>query len=327
MLRRKRGADYDLSDSDDGGEARRRMKRRQFAKMHKALFADERISKVAENPRNQAFLRTIEDHGSDDEMDYLLGPSQSQHEGLAPNTQEEAIPDSQPSMAPPAVPGPARQADGGSARPAAVQRRTKEGRKPASLAEVRASLSNLLEDADAAVVPATDPDASDSDEADEEDNRSPGGSSNKENHSPNSQRRARRRRRHGPVVDRLSLKRAGSSSSGSAGAGGGRMAFVASGAGAAGGGFKVPALLRRATTNSLMSTTSSEGGGTAGGFADEGKIKKGAGKRSGINAFARENERRAALAEKEKRREERKFKGAEGRGRVVGGLFGAGKFE
>ncbi len=47
MLRRKRGAgDYDLSDSDDGGEAKRRMKRRQFAKMQKALFADERVSNI-----------------------------------------------------------------------------------------------------------------------------------------------------------------------------------------------------------------------------------------------------------------------------------------
>ncbi len=30
MLRRKRGADYDLSDSDDGGEARKRMKHQQL---------------------------------------------------------------------------------------------------------------------------------------------------------------------------------------------------------------------------------------------------------------------------------------------------------
>src|SRR5436190_19002525 len=75
MLRRKRGGDWnDLDDDDDGGEARRRLKRRQFAKMQRALFADERISKVAENPRNQAFLRTIEDRGSDDDMDFIFAP-------------------------------------------------------------------------------------------------------------------------------------------------------------------------------------------------------------------------------------------------------------
>ena len=106
MLRRKRGADYDLSDEDDGGEARRRMKRRQFAKMQKALFSDERVKKIAENPGNQAFLRTIEDHGSDDEMDFLdfaasqeQGDSQSQEETDS-EKRPETIPDSQPAKQP-----------------------------------------------------------------------------------------------------------------------------------------------------------------------------------------------------------------------------------
>src|SRR5258706_2675671 len=71
MLRRKRGQDYDLSDSDDGGEARRRMKRREFAKMRKALLEDERIGKIAENPKKLAFLHAIEDRDEDDEVDFL----------------------------------------------------------------------------------------------------------------------------------------------------------------------------------------------------------------------------------------------------------------
>jgi hypothetical protein len=108
MLRRKRGADYDLSDSDDGGEARRRMKRRQFAKMQKALFSDERVKKMAENPGNQAFLRTMEDRGSDDEMDFLdivdapasqgdESQSQSeQPEQPEQQQQRQVVPDSQP---------------------------------------------------------------------------------------------------------------------------------------------------------------------------------------------------------------------------------------
>ena len=46
-LRRKRGADYDLSDSDDDGEARRAMKRREFARMRKALLeGNEDIGKI-----------------------------------------------------------------------------------------------------------------------------------------------------------------------------------------------------------------------------------------------------------------------------------------
>ena len=52
-----------------------------------------------------------------------------------------------------------------------------------------------------------------------------------------------------------------------------------------------------------------------------------AGKRSGINFFARENERREKIRESEKRREAKKWKGAEGRSKLVGGLFGGGQFE
>ena len=102
-------------------------------------------------------------------------------------------------------------------------------------------------------------------------------------------------------------------------------------------GFRVPALLRRATTNSLVSNGSSSsssanankmGADKAGGNApDNGKIKKNASKMSGIHYFARENERRAAMAESDKRRQAKKAKNAEGRARAVGGLFGAGKFE
>lgn len=322
MLRkRKGGADYDLSDEDDGGEARRRMKRRQFAKMQKALFTDERISKVAENPRNQAFMRTIEDAGSDEEMDFIFEPpsqpqgNESQSQSEAQDQQNTTVPDSQPPAA-----GQAR--NDGSMRPPAAARRTKDGKKPSNIGEIRETLSNLLEEGPSGntVISATDL-GSDSEGDDE------GGRSDKENANP------RRNSRH-TVVDRISLKRQSSSNVSATGTG--RMAFAAPSASGGGGSFKVPALLRRATTNSsLMSsgTSSSAGGsaatgnGSGGGFGDEGKIKKNAGKRSGINYFARENDRRAALAESQKRREAKKWKGAEGRSKAVGGLFGAGKFE
>lgn len=325
MLRRKRGgADYDLSDSDDGGEARRRMKRRQFANMQKALFADERISKVAENPRNQAFMRTIEDMGSDEEMDFLFEPAQQANKDsqLSASTnvggsQDNAVvPDSQSNAD--------REAPQTKRAPAA-ERRTKDGRKPASLGEIRETLSNLLEDPSSnTVIPATD-EGSDGDEAAASDAGSEGESSNKENANP------RRRKHAGAVVDRITLKRQGSSNISS----GGRMAFAAPSASAGSGGFKVPALLRKATTNSLAgmsgSTGSSEGptpgASSGGGFGEEGKIKKNAGKRSGVSYLARENDRRAKLAEVERRREEKKYKAVKGRGKAVGGLFGAGRFE
>ncbi|KAI1806099.1 MRC1-like domain-containing protein [Daldinia bambusicola] len=336
MLRkRRRGGDnndFDLSDSDDGGEARRRMKRRQFAKMQKALFADERIEKIAENPRNAAFLKSIEDRNSDDEWDFGEnfadgGPesadsdSQSQNQGHDGSAAERLIPNSQPTN------GDRKRthADDHVARPPPNARRTRGGVRPSSITDVRRELSDLLDEPNGSslsVIPATE---IGSDGEDEE--RPTTSSSNKEN-----------RQSEVTVVDRIKLKRDSSSvSTGSnGGAGSSRLAFAAPSASGSSGLFKVPALLRRATTNSLMSssstsTTSSSSVPTAAtslAGGDDGKLlKKTAGKRSGINYFARENERRAAVAEAEKRREAKKWKGAEGRSKVVGGLFGGGKFE
>lgn len=339
MLRRKRGADYDLSDSDDGGEARRRMKRRQFQKMQQALFADERIKKIAEKPGNQAFLRTIEDRGSDDEMDFLdfapVESMQTEDDDSQSQTQQDqtTVPDSQPTTT--------RQPLGGAAvanRPPANMRRTKDGKKPSNIGEIRESVSSLLEDLNAEVIPATDP-ASDSD--DDDDHRPGTSRSNKETND-GVPATANPRRSHNltrpAVVDRISLKRQSSSTMSTTSS---KLAFAmpsASSAGGSGSGsFKVPALLRRATTNSSFKSSSSasasggvpfsaSGGGTSG-FGDDGKIKKNASKRSGVSALARETERRAAVLENEKRREARKWKGAEQRVKAVGGLFGGGKFE
>ncbi|KAI1211652.1 MRC1-like domain-containing protein [Annulohypoxylon truncatum] len=334
MLRkRRRGGgnhDYDLSDSDDEGEARRRMKQRQFAKMRKALYADERISKIAENSRNAAFLKSIEDLGSDEEWDFGENVPDSAHESTGEESQsqeqrkdtpaaEQSIPDSQPTD------GRKRAHEGDHApRPPPNARRTKAGTRPTSITDVRRELSDLLDEPNgsaASIIPATE---LGSDEEDEE--RPKTASSNKENRTPDV-----------AVVDRIKMKRDSSSLSA---AGSSRLAFAAPSASGSGG-FKVPALLRRATTNSLISSssTSSSGGNVATGNAggpglglskagEDGKLlKKTAGKRSGINYFARENERRAAVADAEKRREAKKWKGAEGRGKVVGGLFGGGKFE
>ena len=319
ILRRKRGADYDLSDSDDGGEARRKMKRRQFAKMQKALFADERIKKIAQDPGNQAFLKTIEDHDSDDEMDFLdvveeptqdSSESQSQEErGAQQPQQQQVIPDSQPR--PPLGNAPENRAP-------AYLRRTKNGRKPTNIGEVRETLSNLLEDErEGSVIPATE-DGSDS----EEEAQPSQPRSDKGNHAPNP-------RRTGGVVDRISLKR-NSSSNMSNSSSTSRLAFAAGQT--ASSSFKVPALLRRATTNSLMSTTSttsttSSSSSAAGGFGENAKIKKAAGKRSGVSSFSRENDQQAKIQQSARRREEKKARGAERRIGVVGGLLGRGSFE
>ncbi|KAI0974003.1 MRC1-like domain-containing protein [Xylaria arbuscula] len=338
MLRkRRRGGDdhdFDLSDSDDGGEARRRMKRRQFAKMQKALFADERIGKIAENPRNAAFLKSIEDANDDDEWNFddnFADITSSGEDSQSQNASQpdQAIPDSQP----PTVGRKRSRTDDHAPRAAPNQRRTKEGARPSSIAEVRRSLSTLLEEPNASVgsiVPATEIDS----DSDGEGGRPSTSRSNKEN-----------RRISGAVVDRITLKRSSSSSlSTSSTSTTAKLAFTAPST--TGSGFKVPALLRRATTNSTKlssnpnpsASTSSNASQASGGsnsgllnkassFGEDGKLKKIAGKRSGINYFAHENERRAKVADAEKRREAKKWKGAEGRSKIVGGLFGSGSFE
>ncbi|RDW91301.1 hypothetical protein BP5796_02466 [Coleophoma crateriformis] len=330
MLRRKRGADYDLSDSDDGGEAKRRMKRREFAKMRKALLADERIGKIAENPKKQAFLRAIEDRGSEDEMDFLDDfaepdetiESQSQSQSQAEGS-EQIIPDSQTdtSMGPPKR----KNSDDPytESRPPPNLRRTQPNKKPANLSEIRESLSSLIEEPNSMIV--AEDSGSDSElEIEGEPDKDSFKGKEKENRDPFALRR-----KDVPVIDRISLKRASSSGL----TANTRLAFSVSNSAP---GFKVPPLLRRATTNSSIasSTSSSVSGGIAsatermaGGAGSEGGVKRGGGKNSGVNYFARETERKAKLMKTEKKREQKRFKGAEVRGKVVGGLFGGGKFE
>lgn len=314
MLRRKRGADYDLSDSDDGGEARQRMKRKEFAKMRKALLADERIGKIAENPKRQAFLRAIEDRGSEDEMDFLddfaepeeESQSQSQAEGS-----QQVIPSSQPTEMGPPKRKRSDEAAEAAMRPPPHLRRT--GKKPSNISEIRESLSSLIEEPNsvvADVVSDSDDDLEIEGEALRQD---------KENRDPFALRRS-----NVQIVDRISLKRQSSSSISNST----RLAFSTSTTNSA---FKVPALLRRATTNnSIASSTSSgvSGGmGAVGGSEGGDGVKRGGKKNSGIHFAARENERKAGLQKTEKRREQKLVKGAEKRRRVVGGLFGGGKFE
>ncbi|KAK7972999.1 hypothetical protein PG988_007133 [Apiospora saccharicola] len=344
MLRKRRrhgGGDngaFDLSDSDDGGEARKRMKRRQFQKMQKALFADERIGKIAENPRNAAFLKSIEDRGSDDELDFDPNAvdeqdeedSQNNSQGQREEAQEESIPDSQPATS---EDNQAQNQNLGRKRnrlepdhtarlPPALRkaRGANTTRVPTSITDVKRSLSSLLDD-NHTIIPATDP--LEGEGSDDESS-----SSNKENGRPS----------RTAIVDRISLKRAGSSGLSTS-----RQAFAAPSNSGGSGVFKVPALLRKATTNNSLvsqsSNLSNTGTTTAGGVGssmiggagsagrEDGKLKQNAGKRSGINFFARENERREKLRESEMRREKKKWKGVGDRSKAVSGLFGSGSFE
>lgn len=328
MLRKKRGADYDLSDSDDDGEARRRMKRREFAKMRKALLEDERIGKIAENPKRAAFLRAIEDRGEDEEMSFLDDEivnaehaTSSQPVADDEESQEvTSVPNSQPDTTAAMGPPKRKATTEPEARLPPHLRRTKAlaSKRPSSLSEIRASLSSLIDDPNAAHVAAAED--SDSDlEIEGAASSAPaehGKGKGKENHDPFAPRRAGK----SAVVDRISLKRNSSSSSSLSAST--RLAFAVSSSAA---GFKVPPLLRRATTNSSTAST----GGSADGAAerrmgDSKAAPKKAGK--GVAFYTREEERTAVMKEGEKKRQEKLFKGVEGRRKVVGGLFARGSF-
>jgi len=322
MLRRKRGADYELSDSDDDVEAQKRRKRAKFARIQKALLADEQVGKLAQNPKQQAFLRAIEDRNSEDEMDFLddfkeqedTFESQSQSQ---PGDDSQRVPDSQPdaSMPPPKLPTNLDM------RLPSNMRRTKLDKKPTNLSEIRESLSSLIEEPNNMLAPAH----SDSESEDEleieggPDDLAPRKGKDKENRDPFALRRT-----NVAIIDRISLKRQSSSSLSATT----RLAFSAASAAQ---GFKVPPLLRRATTNSSVTSDSSKTSSISAatermaGGAGEG-IKRGGGKHSGVNFYARESERKAVVAKTERRREQKKFKGAEARRKVVGGIFGGGKF-
>lgn len=260
----------------------------QFAKMQKALFADERVKKMSENPGNQAFLRTLEDNASGDELDIIdieepeSSQSQSQSQSQAPAQQKEdvVVPDSQPAAN----------------RAPAHQRRTKNGRKPGNISDVRESLSSLLDEP--SVIAPTEFGSDSEDEGGDKENVSP--------------------RRRGPVRDRIAMKRASTSESSN----GGRRAFAGSSQG-----FRAPTLLRRATSSSLASNlTASSGDGKKKADSMFGeKIKKGAGRGTGVVA----GERRAVAKESagDARRRERRMKGAEDRLKAARGLFGGVAFE
>lgn len=337
MLRRKRGGDYSLSDSEDDGEARRNQKRKEFARMRKALLEDERIGKIAQNPKQSAFLAAIEDREKDDEIDFLdtFEDSQeafeSQSQGETKDTEmtdQVQVPGSQPdtSMRPPK-----RKRDDDSTsdienRPPPNLRHTKVAKRPTNLSEIRESLSSLIEDPNANI----DRDDSESDlEIVDEDNEGGSGSgTDRESHRDLVEKDpfAARRNANIAVVDRISLKRSSSSNISSTT----KLAFSAPTTSLFN--VKVPPLLRKATSN--LSTTSSSSGISgmgkgaleAAGLSSTG-IKRGGSRTSGIAYQARETERRKAVEEGEKKREKRKFKGAERRREAVGGLFGKGSFE
>lgn len=323
MLRKKRGADFDLSDSDDDAEARRKRKRIEFAKMRKALLADENVGKIAQDPKKLAFLQSIEDRNPDDDFDFLDLPAEDSFR-VDMDTQEDQ-PDSQSHQQQPTLPTAKAtpenkrkrpltdsNPDNGNMRPPATTRRTAVTRKPATLAEIRESVSFLIEEPGGGTTLPQEPSSSASEDE------------NTRHSNP-------RRTSANPIIDRLSLKRAESTSTSTSS----RLAFHDPTFNSAiGGGFKVPSLLRRATTSQLNGagpdangistaavTERAAGGGEKGDF-----VRRGGGKRSSVTFGGREKGRSGVLEGVERRRREERERAARERGSGLGGL-GVGSFE
>ena len=314
MLRRKRGAEFDLSDSDDDIEARQRAKQKEFAKMRKALLENENVGRIAQDPKKIAFLRAIEDQ-EHDLLGFLDQPEESSPVDLdAPDAVDSQ---SQPQLPTTSVSlkrkRPLQDSIPDNAnRPPPPARIARPPKKPSTLADIRKSVSQLIEQPGATsyhVQPSSSPPSSDNEN---QPTREPFAS----------------RRRTNPVIDRLVLKRAESTTASSS-----RLAFHDPASAAAPGGFRVPSLLRRATTSQLTSGADKYGISTgtavteraAGGGEKADFIKRGGTRKSSIGYFAREKETQMGLLEKDQKRREglRKLmsQGGLGLGRLAAGTF------
>ncbi|RAH84807.1 hypothetical protein BO86DRAFT_386880 [Aspergillus japonicus CBS 114.51] len=247
-LRRRRGAnaddEFDLDDSDDELLARRREKQREFARMRKALLADEKMGEIAENPKKAAFFRAIEDRDDDDEdmgLEFV-----EEGEDAEGSQQDNNLPQPEPAESQPDTTNPEnsnkrkRPLDPSTEstynRPPPHLRRkpaSAMSKKPATLAEIRETLSFLTETheydsfhEDASLHDAEDPeepptldpaDFASDDNSDNSDDELAAvvGQPHQQNPPPRNLLTHHPRRTRGPVVDRLALLRQASSNSAS----------------------------------------------------------------------------------------------------------------
>ena len=285
--------------------------------MRKALLENENVGKIAEDPKKMAFLKAIEDRDDVGDLDFLHQPaedsfrvemasqeegeSQSQQQGqqpvptyLASNKRKRVLEEAAP--------------DKTNMRPPATSRRTQPSKRPATLEEIRESVSFLIEEPGS--IPLIDASSS----ASEDEETIIHSTIRDENH------RHPRRTNSNPIIDRLTLKRQSFSSASTSS----NLAFHSSTTSMANTFF--PSLLRRATTSSLgnsqaadvngishAATERAAGGGEKGDF-----VRRGGTKRSSVNFAARETQKGRVVEGVERRRREERQRVARER---FGGLI------
>ncbi|EFR02705.1 hypothetical protein MGYG_05703 [Nannizzia gypsea CBS 118893] len=277
-LRRKRVGDaLDLSDSDDERISRQRAaKRKEFMKMRKALLADEKIGKIAGDPKKAAFMRTIEDMGIDNDSDFLEEGEDTDNCVASQESNNNGNDSSQRDGEPVARKRPfdAVAADSLNRLPVKSRKLARKAsmKKPLTLAEIRESVSFLLDGPDtgaASGVPLSsnitphDAAARSAHSGGIEDDFVGNGETlqaDKLDRTSQVDNATQPRRQRGRVVDRLALRRQASSNAAS----GNKLAFH-SNMNSVGPEFKLPPFLQRrsssglsvATTKSSSSTSSS----------------------------------------------------------------------
>lgn len=283
--------------------------------MRKALLEDENIGKIAENPKKSAFLRAIEDRNEEDDMDFL-------GDG---DIQIDSVPDSQTGQE---LKAPEAQKSSSAARSsdqmhqqhakAAVAEHTTSRllhrrvgveasmTRPTTIAEIRESLSFLV---DGPLVP----DSQRSDSEDEDSDAMDVDATTET--SGQGESRIVLQSVSASVVNRLSTMRAEKEYPN------GPMAFHAP-ASTSTPGFKVPSLLHRATN---LSSTSNSSSGTST-TTTESSVRMGGSKKSNIHYQAREAERRKIVEAAERKRKEEVKKIVLGKGRrsILGALGSSG---
>ncbi|KAF1977342.1 hypothetical protein BU23DRAFT_526724 [Bimuria novae-zelandiae CBS 107.79] len=312
---RKRGvADaFDMSDSEDELEMRRRKKQREFDQMYRALKGDEVLGKMAENPKRKAFFDTLMDHSDDSDLEFLDHPEEPAATTTSQSDEEKtdvAVPDSQTADAP-AKPlkrkSPAGEEGEKENRPPAHLRRTVAAdaitRRPISAADIKDSVAALLDDPRDVVPDSQYISLSDSDD---------------DTTSTTTTTRVRQDR---IVTNRLSRTSTSTTSTTTSAS---NLAFQAPSAAMAAPGFRVPSLVRRTTSN-LSAASERSSSSTGVGKASESGIRRGGTGKSNIHAQAREAERRAVLEQKEAGRKEalrKKVGAARGKRSVLSKLGG-----
>jgi mediator of replication checkpoint protein 1 len=331
-LRRKRGNNaFELdSDEDDQVVERRRRRQREEARKRKLLLQDETLGKLGSNDKKEAFLRAIEDRDEADDIDFLDGHDVDDDAEMVDSQQ-------QPSASQPTASQTGNEEQSNSLKRSAdsfeLSQSSQQGqplqkkksvaasslrrsglsdtfRKPKSLAEVRDSLSFLIDDPSNAEL------ASEILLSSDEEREVRALSS-----EPRAPASARRIPAKDSIIDRLTLKKQASSMAETAESS--NLAFSSLSQQAKG--LKPASLLRKATTNTSF---------TNGSFSNENRapialnregssgIRNGGSKKSSINYQAREAERQEIVQKAAKRREENVRKIA-GLRRKAGGALGA----